>query len=107
MPFLGGRQQALGQEREPGGEDGELAGLGESQRPVDADQVAEVEQIHQLPGRVAHLLLADEDLDPLGPVADLEEDDLPLPSPEHDPPGHADGGPGLGGLALHGLWDRQ
>ena len=56
---------------------------------------------------VAHLLLADEDLDSLGPVANLEEDHLPLPSPEHDPPGDAHGGPGLGLLPFRSLRNRQ
>ena len=91
VPLLGRRQQALGQERELLGEDGQLAGLGVAEPAVDADQVAQVEQFDQAPAGVADLLLADEDLDPLGPVAELEEDDLPLPAAEHDPPGDADG----------------
>ena len=89
------------------GEDGQLAGLGVAERAVDADQVAQVEQLDQVPAQVADLLLADEDLDAFGPVAELEEDDLPLPAPEHDPPGDADGGPGLGLLTLRGLGNRQ
>jgi hypothetical protein len=39
--------------------------------------------------RLADLVLADEDLDPLGPVAQVEEDDLALPALERDPPGDA------------------
>ena len=77
------------------------------ERPVDADQIAQVEQFDQVPAQVADLLLADEDLDPLGPVAEVEEDHLPLPAPEHDPPGHPDGGPGLGRLTLRGPGNRQ
>ena len=58
---------------------------------VDADQVAEVELFDQAPAEVADLLLADEDLDVVGPVAEVEEDDFPLPAAQHDPPGDADG----------------
>ena len=107
VPLFRRRQQALGQEGELRGEDGQLAGLGVSERAVHADQVAQVQQLGEVPGLVADLLLADEDLDALGPVAELEEDDLPLPAPEHDPAGHADGGSGLGLLTFRGLRHRQ
>ncbi len=91
VPLLGGRQQALGQKRELFGEDGQLAGLGVAEAAVDADQVAQVELFDQAPAEIADLLLADEDLDVVGPVAEVEEDDLALPAPEHDPAGDADG----------------
>ena len=44
VPLLGRGQQALGQERERLGEDGQLAGLGVAEPAVDADQIAQVEQ---------------------------------------------------------------
>src|SRR5262249_51087746 len=44
----------------------------------------------------------DEDLDLLGPVAELEEVDLPLPAPEHDPAGDADAR--TWGLGVVGQW---
>ena len=43
VPLLGRRQQALAQERQRRGEDGQLAGPGVAERAVDADQVAQVE----------------------------------------------------------------
>ena len=97
MPFFRRRQQALGKERDLLGEDGQLAGLGVAQPAVDSDQVSQVEQFDQAPAFVADLLLADEDLDPFGPVAKVEEIDLPLAAAEHDPPGDANSRPG--GLA--------
>ena len=98
--FSGGGKQALAQEGQARREDGQLARLGVSERPVHSEQVAQVEQLDQAPAQVAHLLLADEDLDSLGPVAKLKEDHLPLPPPEHDPPRYADRGPGLGLLTI-------
>ena len=76
MPLLGRRQQALGQKRELLGEDGQLAGLGVAEAAVDTDQIAQVELFDQAPADVADLLLADEDLDLLGPVAKIEEERL-------------------------------
>ena len=107
VPLLGGRQQALAQEGQARREDGQLARLGVSERPVHSEQVAQVEQLDQAPARVADLLLADEDLDSLGPVAKVEEDHLPLSPLEHDPPGDAHGGPGLGLLSLGSPGNRQ
>src|SRR5262249_28267723 len=52
--------------------------------------VAEVEQLDDLPAQLADLLLADHDLDAARPVAELEEDDLALPATEKDPPGDSD-----------------
>ena len=94
VPFLGRRQQALGEERDLLGEDGQLAGLGVAEPAVDSDQIAQVEQFDDAPAFVADLFLADEDLDPLGPVAKVEEVDFPLPAAQHDPPGDANGGAG-------------
>ena len=87
VPLFGRGQQALGQKGQFFGEDGQLAGLGMAKAAVDTDQVAQVELVDQAPAEVAHLLLAHEDLDVVGPVAEVEEDDLALPAPEHDPPG--------------------
>ena len=95
VPLFGRGQQALGQKGQLFGEDGQLAGLGVAQAAVDTDQVAQVELVDQAPAEVADLLLADEDLDVVGPVAKIEEDDLALPAPEHDPPGDAHGRAGL------------
>ena len=46
---------------------------------VDAEQVAQVEFRGEGPAGLADLILADEDLDLFGPVAELEEVDLPCP----------------------------
>src|ERR1700721_495797 len=72
---------------------------------IDTDQIAQVELVDQPPAEIAHLLFADEDLDVIGPVAKIKEDDLPLPAPEHDPPGDADGRAGL--LTLVRTANRQ
>ena len=61
MPLLGRREQALGQERQRLGEDRQLAGPGVAERPVDADQVAQVELGREAPAGLADLVLADED----------------------------------------------
>ena len=49
VPLFGRGKQALGQERELLGKDGELAGLGVAESAVDADQVAEVELLDGAP----------------------------------------------------------
>ena len=61
---------------------------------VEADQVAEVEAVDDLPGIGADLLLAKHDLDPAGAVVEIDEDEAAGASQEHDPAGHADGGAG-------------
>ena len=45
MPFLGQRQETLGQELERGGPDRQLVGLGAEDAPLHADEVAEVEKL--------------------------------------------------------------
>src|SRR5204863_10194779 len=95
VPLLGRREQALGQERERLGEDGQLARPGVTEPAVDTDQIAEVEELSELPAQLADLLLADEDLDAAGPVAEFEEDDFALTAAEHDPAGDADHRTGL------------
>ena len=72
------------------GEDRQLAGLGALQLAVDADDVAQVEALGQGPVLVAHLALADQHLDPSGPVADVEEDQLAGAALQHDAAGGAD-----------------
>src|SRR5262249_24902004 len=97
VPLLGGRHEALAEERQAAGfgEDRQIAGAGMAQRAVDAQQVAQVEPLGQGPAGLADLVLADHHLDLAGPVAELEEVDLPLASPEHDPARHPDAGAGL------------
>ena len=81
---------ALGEEVDVGGEDGQLAHLGAAQLAVDADQVAQVELLGQFPVLLAHLLHADRHLDASGPVVQVEEDQLAGPAQEHDPPRRPD-----------------
>ncbi len=66
------------------GEDRQLARLGVLQFAVDADQVAQVEALGQRPILLAHLLLADEQLDFAGPIADIGEDQLAGVAHQHD-----------------------
>ena len=56
-----------------GGEDRQLAGSRAVQLAVDADDVAQVEALGQLPVLLADLLLADEHLDRAGPIVDVDE----------------------------------
>ena len=72
------------------GEDRQLAGLGLAQVAVHAEQVAEVELLGQCPAGFADLLLADIDLNPAGPILEVEEKDLAHATPLHDPAGGTD-----------------
>ena len=56
--------------------DGEFAHPGEEGRPLDADDVADVELLEQGERLVADLALADEELDLAGAVAQIGEDRL-------------------------------
>jgi hypothetical protein len=69
----------------PLGKDRELAGLGAPQRAVDADDIAEVEALSQLPIG-AHLDLADEELKLPGHVANVDEQQLPGVSGQDNAP---------------------
>src|SRR5450755_2124364 len=89
--LFGRSGQALAQDRESLGEDGKLAGLGAAQLAVDADDVAEVETLGELPA-VADLFLADEELELARHVADVDEEKLAGISLEDN----AAGGPDLG-----------
>ena len=82
------RGQALRENREPLGEDRKLARLRAAQLAVDADDVAQVEALGQLP-IVAHLLLADEELNLARHVADVDELQLALVAMQHDAAGGA------------------
>ena len=48
VPLLGKGQQALREEVQPGRPDGQLVGLGAEQPPLDANPVAEIEQLEDL-----------------------------------------------------------
>src|SRR5262249_1591960 len=67
-PLVGVWQDRLGEERQLLGEDGRFALARLAEGPLDADEVAEVEFVSELPAEVADLLLADEDLHLAGPV---------------------------------------
>ena len=90
VPLLGGREQALAQEGQLGGEDGQLASLGQTQAAIDTDDVAHVEFADELPVFLADLVLAQHHLNRAGPVTDLKKRDLPLTALEHDPTGDSD-----------------
>jgi hypothetical protein len=94
-------RQALGQQREPLGEDGKLAGFRAAELAVDADDVAQIEALRKLP-IVAHLLLAYEQLDLAGHVADVDELQLSLVTMQHDAAGGTDLRPGHFAGALIG-----
>src|SRR5262249_57892049 len=62
MPLLRQRQKALGEEMQARRPDGELVGLGPEQPPLDADPVAEVEQLVDPEIELRHRVLPDVDL---------------------------------------------
>ena len=95
VEFIGGRLQRLGQELETRREDGHLAGLRIAEPAVDADDVAQIEAIDDLPNLGADLLLAEHDLDPTGAIDEVYEHEAAGASQQHDPPRHADGRPVL------------
>ena len=63
VPLLGQRHEALGEELERRRPDRQLVGLGAEQVPLDADEVAEVEQLEDREVALAERVLADVDLD--------------------------------------------
>ena len=84
-------EQRLGQQRELAHRDRQLAALGDVDRPLDPDQVADVELLDTLEELVAEGVAAGVPLDRAGDVADVEEDRLavaPLAGhPAHHPVG--------------------
>src|SRR5262245_13463785 len=70
-PFVRMRLERLGEERQFVREDCRLALARLAIRSLDADQIAEIEFVRQLPAQVAHLLLANENLYAARPVEDL------------------------------------
>ena len=62
VPLLRQRQQALREEVQPRRPDRELVGLGPEQAPLDADPVAEIEQLEDLEIELRQRVLPDVDL---------------------------------------------
>ena len=73
VPLLGQRQQALREEVQPRRPDRELVGLGAEQASLDADPVAEIEQLVDLEVELRQRVLPDVDLDPRVAVGQHEE----------------------------------
>ena len=73
VPLLGQRQMALGQKDQAAGPDGQLAGLRAEQVALDADVVAEIEQLEDLEVQLGQRVLADVDLDPMQAVGQRDE----------------------------------
>ena len=59
---------------------------------VEADQIAQVEAVDDLPGIGADLFLAEHDLNPAGAVDEINEDEAAGAPQEHDPARDTDGG---------------
>ena len=89
VPLLGQRQEALGQELERRGPDRQLVRLGAEDATLDADEVAEVEQLEDREIALGQRVLADVDLDPRLPVGDDEEVGLAEAANRQDPAGGA------------------
>jgi hypothetical protein len=86
VPLLGHRDEALGQELDLARPDRQLVGLGAEQVPLDADEVAEVEQLEDREVPLADRVLADVDLDLRRAVRDDEEVGLAEAPDRQDPP---------------------
>ena len=69
--FLGSRFEHLGVKEKLFREHGQLARIGAAESPLGSDQVSQIEQLRQLKILIANLLLANENLDLAGPVADF------------------------------------
>src|SRR5262249_38832978 len=67
--------------------DGQLAGTRPEDFPLDAQPVSQVERAVDLPSLLADRVLADVDLEPQGPVGEVEEARLALRALGHDPAG--------------------
>ena len=90
MEFFRRLRQRLAEDRELVDEDRDLAGLGTAQRAVDADEVAEVELLHQLPLGVGQVAAREQELNAAGRILDVEEPQLARLAAEHDAAGDAD-----------------
>jgi hypothetical protein len=96
VPFLRHRDEALGQELELRRPDRQLVGLCSKEVPLDADEIAEVQQLEHREVALAERILPDIDLDLRGAVRDDEKVRL-AEAPDRQ---HAAGG---GRLDLRGL----
>jgi hypothetical protein len=93
-----GQRRADPRERlQPGHGDGRLASPRPHRASGDADDVAQVELVHDAP----HILLLDDELDPAGPVDEVEKDDPAVAAAGH----HAAREPDLLGSGGAG-WQR-
>ena len=73
MPLFGKRQVALGEEHHAAGPDAELAGACPEQVPLDADVIAEIEQLEDLEIQFGQRVLPDVDLEALEAVGQPEK----------------------------------
>ena len=73
VPLLGQREEALGQELERRRPDRQLVGLGAEQAALDADEVAEVEQLEHREVALGQRVLPDVDLDLRAAVREDQE----------------------------------
>jgi hypothetical protein len=109
MKFLRGLGQRLRQEGHLVDADRHFAGVRQLQMAVDADQIAEVDAADHFPLLVSEVGLREHQLNPPGPVLQVEELELPLVVAEHDPAGETDFGaddPLFGRTQLAGFANR-
>ncbi len=88
VPLLGQRPDGLREDGEGGRLHGELPGLGPGGRSAGGDDVAHVEELEDLEGRLAHAVPLHPDLDLAGTVADLEEGRLAEAAHRQNAAGH-------------------
>ena len=89
VPLLGQRQEALGEELERRRPDGQLVGLGPEDAPLDADEVAEIEQLVDREVALRQRVLAEVDLNPFAAVGDDQEVGLAEAADGQDAAGRA------------------
>ena len=87
VPLLRQRAQGLGEQGEAPGLDGDLPHPGGEERPLDAQDVAQVELGQKGRPRLAQAVPAEVDLDLPARVLEVGEDRLAVLPPAHDPSG--------------------
>jgi hypothetical protein len=86
VPLLGERQERLAEQRQLLHLDRDLARAGLEEGPLDADQVAEVEELVEGEGLLAEDVLLEVDLDPAGGVAQVGEGSLAVAADDGEAP---------------------
>ena len=89
VPFFRERPEGLGKDGEALHAHGHFAGVGGEDRPFEADDIADVEELEELPLRLRELVFAEIELDVARLVAEHAERGLAVIADDHDAARHA------------------